>query len=58
MGVLAWKQKGEELDSEELWQLAEKPIRSVLRRDKPSDWNRLAEYAAYLDEDVVFIYPG
>jgi hypothetical protein len=55
---IAWKQNGERLDLEQLWQLAEKPIRCVLLRDKPSDWNRLAEYAAYLDVNVVFIYPG
>lgn len=58
VGALAWKQNGETLDKDQLLQLAEKPIRGVLLRDKPSDWNSLAEYAAYLDEDVVFIYPG
>lgn len=58
VGSLAWKQNGEELDNDQLWELAKKPIRGVLLRDKPSDWNHLKEYAAYLDVNVVFIYPG
>lgn len=58
VGAMAWKQNGEELENAQVCQLAEKPIRGVVLRDKPSNWNRLAEYAAYLDENVVFLYPG
>ncbi len=56
--VCAWKRDGEQIDEKEFWKMIDKPIRGVLLREKPTDWKRITEYSIYLDESVVFIYPG
>lgn len=55
----AWNREGEQIAEKDfLKMMIDKPIRGVLLREKPTDWRRITEYSLYLDESVVFIYPG
>jgi hypothetical protein len=53
-----WNRDGQKITTDDLKRKLDKPLRAILLRKKPEDWKQISDYTAYIDPQIIFIYPG